>query len=192
MRSVSESVDKSSRKVVLDAVKELHAQEQIVTRETLHEQTGIKYGVLDDRLSALVDDGEILRVQKGVYIPAPELRPNRPITKTIIPGGWVKLEVGDDYAITLSPSENRALGELMAGAGQQFAAIELGHHAAIMASSLQPRVLRLERIASTADNELGLSGVVRELVRKVRKLEQLVPQSELDLGVNLDNPVANS
>jgi hypothetical protein len=35
---------------VLQAVQDLHAQEQIVTRETLAEFTGLKLAIVDDRL----------------------------------------------------------------------------------------------------------------------------------------------
>ncbi|MGK7052218.1 hypothetical protein N1Z41_00035900 [Pseudomonas aeruginosa] len=63
---------KSSTQVVLDAVRELHSQQQIVTRQTLVELTGLKPGVVDDRLSVLVDDLLVLRVERGVFIPAPQ------------------------------------------------------------------------------------------------------------------------
>ncbi|TWH63879.1 putative AbiEi antitoxin of type IV toxin-antitoxin system [Azomonas agilis] len=180
---MSKELERSTKQqVVLDAVKELHAQEQIVTRETLHEYLGLNYGPIDSSLSLLVDEGEIIRVQRGVYIPRPDVRPNRPISKTIIPGGWVKLEIGDDHVITLSPAESRALGELTAGAGQQFAAIELGHQAAILVGELSMRMLKLERTASVAESGLGVSGTVKELQRRVAKVERNLPQPELGFG----------
>ncbi|TWH64007.1 hypothetical protein LX59_02831 [Azomonas agilis] len=157
---------------ILEAVKDLHAQEQIVTRETLHEHLGINYGPLDNALSVLVENGDIMRVQRGVYIPRPDTRPNRPMTKTIIPGGWVKIEIGDDYAISLSPAESRALGELTAGAGQQFAAVELGHHAAIMASILNQRLLKLERLSSPLENSLALVARIKALEEEVKRLSE--------------------
>lgn len=122
--------EKSSTDMVLEAIHDLHAQEQIVTRETLTDITGLKLTVIDDRLSYLVDNGLIHRVQRGVFVPAPQHHPSRLITKTILPGGLVSIEIGDDHVIQLTPRENRMLGELMAGAGQQFAAIELGHQTA--------------------------------------------------------------
>ncbi|MEJ3609865.1 hypothetical protein VQ060_00005 [Pseudomonas sp. KBN06P05117] len=118
---------KSSTQVVLDAVRELHSQQQIVTRQTLVELTGLKPGVVDDRLSVLVDDLLVLRVERGVFVPAPQFDPPRPITITQIPGGWAKVEISDDHVITLTPAEKRMLGELLAGAAQQFAAIDIGH-----------------------------------------------------------------
>ena len=79
-------------------------------------------------------------------------------------------EIGDDYAITLSPSESRALGELTAGAGQQLAAIELGHQAAIMASMLNQRMLKLERLASPLENSLALVARIKALEAEVKCL----------------------
>jgi len=150
---------KSSTQIVLEAVRDLHVLEQIVTRETLAEVTGLKPGIIDDRLKALVDDMLVLRVERGVFVPAPELPPARPVTKTLIPGGWVKIEIGDDHILTLTPAENRALGELMAGAGQQYAAIAIGHQSEILAAELAGKVRKLERqvAALRAQNEFRSS-----------------------------------
>jgi len=135
---------RSNTDIVLEAIQDLHAQEQIVTRETLMAITGLKLTVIDDRVALLVDNGQVHRVQRGVFVPAPEHKPARIISKTVLPGGTVKIEIGDDHILTLTPRENRMLGELMAGAGQQSAAIELGHQAAHVTSelSLQMREIR--------------------------------------------------
>lgn len=137
--------DKSSTEIVLEAVQDLHAQEQIVTRETLSEITALKLSVIDDRLSYLVDNGLINRVQRGVFVPAPKHWPARLMTKTILPDGIVSIEIGDDHVIQLTPRENRMLGELMAGAGQQFAAIELGHQTANEMAELYLQLKHLKR-----------------------------------------------
>lgn len=139
------STEKSSSEVVMEAVQDLHSQEQIVTRETLTEITGLKLSVIDDRLSYLVDNGLIHRVQRGVFVPAPQHKPSRLITKTILPDGLVSIEIGDDYVIQLTPRENRMLGELMSGAGQQFAAIELGHQAASEVAELYLQLKLVKR-----------------------------------------------
>ncbi|WAB91982.1 hypothetical protein OSS47_28355 [Pseudomonas citronellolis] len=146
---------KSSTQIILEAVRDLHAQEQIVTRDTLAEVTGLKPGIVDDRLKALIDDMLVLRVERGVFVPAPELPPARPVTKTLIPGGWVKIEIGDDHILTLTPAENRALGELMSGAGQQYAAIEIGHQNAILAAELAAKVRKLEKQIKALNADRG-------------------------------------
>ena len=70
---------KSNAETILEAIEDLHNQEQIVTRETLSQLTGLKLSIVDDRLGHLVDSGQIIRVQRGVFIPAPKHRPSRPI-----------------------------------------------------------------------------------------------------------------
>lgn len=131
---------KTNSDIVLEAIQDLHAQEQIVTRETLAAVTGLKLTVIDDRVGDLIDNGKVYRVQRGVFVPAPEHKPARIITKSVLPGGTVVLEVGDDHVLVLTPRENRALGELMAGAAQQYAGIEAGHQASRMTGELSHRV----------------------------------------------------
>ncbi|QLI49437.1 hypothetical protein vBPaeMUSP18_45 [Pseudomonas phage vB_PaeM_USP_18] len=136
---------RSNTDIVLEAIQDLHAQEQIVTRETLADTTGLKLTVIDDRVSHLIDCGQVHRVQRGVFVPAPEHKPARIITKTILPGGTVSIEIGDDHVLTLTPRENRMLAELMAGAAQQYASIESGHQAAHMAGELNLQLKQLRQ-----------------------------------------------
>lgn len=144
---------RSNAQVVLEAIQDLHAQEQIATRETLAEVTGLKLSVIDDRLGYLVDDGQIHRVQRGVFVPAPEHHPARIISKTVLPGGTVKIEIGDDHVLTLTPRENRMLGELMAGAGIQYSNIEEGHKAAHIAADLSALIRQIRREIATEKGE---------------------------------------
>lgn len=134
----------STTAIVLEAIQDLHAQEQIVTRETLAVVTGLKLTVIDDRLGVLADDGEIVRIQRGVYVPAPRHPPARPMSKTLMPDGMVKIEIGDDV-LTLTPREDRMLANLMAGAAAQLAAIETGRNTALLAADISEEVKRLRR-----------------------------------------------
>lgn len=136
---------RSNTEIILEAIQDLHTQEQIVTRETLSDMTGLTMTVIDDRVRDLIDCGKVHRVQRGVFVPAPEHKPARIITKSVLPGGTVVVEVGDDHVLILTPRENRALGELMAGAAQQYASIESGHQAAIMASELHQQIRQLRQ-----------------------------------------------
>lgn len=99
---------------VYQAVQELRAADQIATRETVAALTGLKLSIVDDRLGALVDNGRLKRLIRGVYelvevYPAPRI-----ISKTILPNRYVKYDIGDDV-ITLTPTEDRALASLMRG-----------------------------------------------------------------------------
>ena len=135
---------RSNAEVVLGAIEDLHAREQIVTREILAELTGLKLTTIDDRLGHLVDTGRIRRVQRGVFVPLEQHRPARPISRTLCPDGTTVLEVGDTVMI-LSPRESRMIGELMAGSSQQYAAIEIGHEAARLNAHLSAQISEVRR-----------------------------------------------
>lgn len=150
---------RSNAEIVMDAIQDLHSMEQVVTRETLREITDLPLSVIDDRLAYLIDTTQITRVQRGVFVPAPVHRPARPMLKMILPDGTVKIEVGDDHVLTLTPRENRALGELMAGAGQQFASIELGHKAAHLASDLENQLNQVRRELSAMKKKMAAKGL---------------------------------
>ena len=151
---------KSTAEIVLEAVQDIHAREQIVTRETLAELTGMKLTTIDDRLGYLLDNGKIRRVQRGVFVPMEQHKPARLITRTLLPDGTTVLEIGDTV-MQLTPRESRVLGELMAGSGQQYAAIQIGHEAEFMAATLSAKVRRLERLvqeltSAHADEQMAL------------------------------------
>lgn len=135
---------KSSADIVLDAIRDLHDREQIVTRETLSELTGLNMTTIDDRLGYLADNGKIRRVQRGVFVPMEQHKPARPISRTLLPDGATVLEVGDEV-LHLTPRESRMLGEVMAGSAQAFVAIEIGHEAARMNSELSAQVSDVRR-----------------------------------------------
>jgi hypothetical protein len=136
---------RSSTLIVLQAVQDLHAQEQIVTRETLVEVTGLKLVIVDDRLAALVDDMLIRRVQRGVYVPAEQHPPARVISKMLLPDGTVKIDIGDQV-LTLTPREDRMLAALQAGVMMQVSTIEIGHQAALANGEMNTRMNKLERL----------------------------------------------
>ena len=79
---------KSNAEIVLSAVQDLFAREQIVTREILSELTGLKLTTIDDRLGHLVDTGKIRRVQRGARPGGGDLR------YSIGPIGEVRLDWG--------------------------------------------------------------------------------------------------
>jgi hypothetical protein len=130
---------RSNAQVVLEAIEDLHAQEQIVTRTTLADLTSLQLSIIDDRLSYLVDTGQIIRVQRGVFVPAVRHRTARMMTKTVLPDGTVSIEIGNatTTVLTLTPREARNLGNLLIGEAMQYSNIELGHHMAIIHSCAQ-------------------------------------------------------
>lgn len=134
----------TSTQRVLDAVAELHSLEQVATRETVHDLTGLKLTVVDDRLGVLVDDGKLKRVLRGVYVPVETFPPARDISKTILTDGRVKYEIGDDV-LTLTPKEDRVLSSLTAGAASQAIAIESARQTSMLVTELAAQLEKIKR-----------------------------------------------
>lgn len=130
------AVNKTTLQQILDTVQELHNLEQIVTREAVREATGLALTTVDDRLATLVDRGDITRIGRGVFVPAVRHPPARPISKTVLPDGSVKLEIGDDV-LTLTPREDRILAKLQAGVAVELAAIDSGKEIAVLVASMR-------------------------------------------------------
>lgn len=145
---------------VYEAVRELRAADQIATRETVAELSGLKLAVVDDRLRTLVDDGMLKRLIRGIYELVEQYPPARVISKTVLPGGYVKLEIGDEL-LTLTPQEDRALALLQTGAAAQLIAIETGRAhlftATELASKVEMQGRLLDSLRQALDHEADTS-----------------------------------
>lgn len=126
----------TNKQRVLDAVIDLHNQEQIVTRETLSKILDLKQTIIDDNLTTLANDGEIHRIQRGVYVPTIIHKPARVITRSGLNDGCVVIEI-DRLVLILTPKEARELGKQMMGDAMQYSNIEIGHHAAHATANLE-------------------------------------------------------
>jgi len=137
------AIQRTTKQQIIDAVEDMHNLEQMVTREALQAVTGLSLTIIDDRLGVLVDDGLIIRKSRGVFVPAVLHPPARLISKTEIPGGLVKIEIGD-MVLTLTPREDRMLSKLQAGVAIEYAAVELGQEITGLVASMRNRIGRLE------------------------------------------------
>lgn len=151
---------KTNKETILDAIIDLHNQEQVVTRETLSLILDLKQSIIDDNLSSLVNDDLIHRVQRGVFVPTVQHRPARIISKIVLPCGTVKIDVGDDMVLTLTPKESRILGSLMVGEAMQYSNIEIGHHAALASAKLDLELKDMRREARETQRLLSDLGVL--------------------------------
>lgn len=134
----------SSTDRVFDSVRELRALAQIATRETVAELTGLRLGIVDDRLRTLVDDGRLKRLLRGVYELVEVFPATRAISKTVLPNRMVKLDIGDDV-VTLTPEEHRTLAELFVGAAGMAVMIHSTNQHLFLATEVAARVDRIER-----------------------------------------------
>lgn len=116
---------RTSTQTVLEAVQELFAKEVIITREVVAQYTGMKLSVVDDRLKTLVTDELLIRLGRGIYRPAHIHPPSRQVAVTVVPGGPIKIEVGDGL-LTVSKQEVVTLACIYAGSSASW---ESGHEA---------------------------------------------------------------
>ena len=134
----------TSTQRVFDAVRDLRELDQIATRETVAELTGLKMSVVDDRLRALVDDGKLKRLLRGVYELVETFPEPRPIYCGILPNGMVKLEVGESVE-TFTPSEARRAARALGGFAEDARAIESTRAHLFLATELAAKVERQGR-----------------------------------------------
>ena len=146
------AINRTTIQQILDTVQELHNLEQIVTREAVREATGLPLTTIDDRLATLVDRGEILRVERGVFVPAVRHPPARPISKTTMPDGSVKIEIGD-VVLDLTPREDRHLAGMMAGSAIQLVAVADSTESAAKIADLSRRIGQLKAELRGRDGE---------------------------------------
>ena len=135
----------TNKQRVLDAVIDLHNQEQIVTRETLSKILDLKQTIIDDNLTTLANDGEIHRIQRGVYVPTIIHKPARVITRSGLNDGCVVIEI-DRLVLILTPKEARELGKQMMGDAMQYSNIEAGHHAALATAKMDLELKNMRKV----------------------------------------------
>lgn len=134
----------TSTQRVFDAVRDLRELDQIATRDTVAEVTGLKLSIVDDRLRTLVDDGKLKRLLRGVYELVETFPEPRTIYCGILPNGMVKLEVGESVE-TFTPSEARRAARALGGFAEDARVIESTRAHLFMATELAAKVERQDR-----------------------------------------------
>lgn len=143
MLSPADTPRASSAQIIADAIAELYAQQQVVSRETLVLATGLKMTVIDDHVSRMVDDGKLRRVRAGVFVPVAPMPEPRPVSVTGTSDGMTIVELGDQV-LKLWPREVRQLATFLAGHAVQFASIQAGHEIGVLSSEVMTRLKKLE------------------------------------------------
>ena len=129
---------------IFQAVRDLREVDQIATRETVAELTGLKLSVVDDRLRTLVDDGRLRRLLRGVYEMVEVFPPPRNTYAGIMQDGMVKVEVGDDVW-TLTPNEARRVARVLGGFAEDARILESSRAHLFLATEMAAKVEKLER-----------------------------------------------
>ncbi|XJC72765.1 hypothetical protein ACHFCA_17350 [Delftia tsuruhatensis] len=117
---------KTNRVIVWDAIRELHQQGQVVTREALSGITGVKLINLDDHIKRFVESGNLRRIRPGVFIPVDDAPEPRAVTVTKLSDGRSIVEIGE-HVVHLWPRERRDLATLLVGDAVQLSNIQTGN-----------------------------------------------------------------
>lgn len=105
--------------LIFQSIVDLTNSNRIASRQVLVDLTGLTYSVVDDHIKRMIDDGRVRRVVNGIFEPVLGAPEDRAVSITHLPGGGVKLEIGDT-CIDLTLRETRMVGMATAGVALQF------------------------------------------------------------------------
>lgn len=142
---------KTQKQTILEAIIDLHNKEIPASRTTIAQLTGIKQTSVDECLKRLADDEIIYRLCSGVFAPMTQHPPARTIYKAVLPDGTVKIDIGDDMVLTLTPKEARILGGLMLPDATEYGNIALSMRFAEQNHAMHNRIKKLERLIKQPD-----------------------------------------
>ena len=117
----------TSREAVYQACVDLHCSNPPlpVTKNTVAEHMGLSISIVDMHIDRLYqDDGRLTKPMPGHYVPK-DVRANRAVSATAVPGGGCKVEVGDQI-MDLSAWEASMVMEMLRGYLQRMDPRRLG------------------------------------------------------------------
>lgn len=168
--------NRNNRQIVLDAIHELAALEQGITRKRLQELTGLTYHIVDDHVSRMVDEeGTLRRVEAGVFELVKGYDAPRTVYFADLDDGSTVIEVGDQKMV-LWPRETRAVAKRLAGDMQQLAILQLSRDVGAVAQDLA-----LEMRAQKRDMHQLINDQKEEIAKLKLQLAQRSPQQTLAL-----------
>lgn len=129
------STRSESANMVWDAIVELNNAEKRINRQSIAALTGLRPTIVDDHVERLRDAGKLARAGKGDLELLETFPPPRPISKTELANGLVKIEIGD-ACLDLSPKEMRMLYRCTAGHARDMHEIDEANKAVILCHEL--------------------------------------------------------
>lgn len=139
---------KSSRDKVFDAILELSDGETPAKAPDIANVTGLSMPVVYDSIKALKQRGRIYS-DNGAFYPCEEYQDTQSVSHTVLPGGGVKLEKGDQV-MDLNPREARALFGTGGAIIQQAAVIVMDRRM----DEQQSQIRRLQRLVQRLQDDL--------------------------------------
>ena len=154
-----------SAQMVWDAILELHNGEKRINRQSIAALTGLRPTIVDDHVERLRDAGKLARAGKGDLDLLETFPLPRPISKTELANGLVKIEVGD-VCLDLSPKEMRMLYRACAGHARDMHEIDEANKAVILCHELAREIADLRR-------QLREAQAITVVAKEKRQLELL-------------------
>lgn len=157
---------RTSRQIIWDAIQEMAALEQTITRKRLQEMTDLTYHIVDDHVSRMVDEeGTLRRVLDGVYELVKGYDAPRPVSITDLDDGQTIIEVGDQE-MRLWPREVRKLANRLEGDAKKLATLQLQQDIALSTQGLQ----------------LEFRAVQREMAARIKEQEETIKRLQQQLA----------
>lgn len=121
--------------LIWQTILELRNTERRINRTALAALTGLKPGIVDDHVERWIEKDQLRRAGAGELEVVEHFPATRPISKTTLPNGIVKLEIGSDL-LELTPAEARTLARDLAGHAQELAQVDSANRAVVLAHEL--------------------------------------------------------
>lgn len=121
--------------LIWQTILELRNTERRINRRALADLTGLKPGIVDDHVERLIEKDLLRRAGNGELEVVEQFPATRPISKTTLPNGIVKLEVGSDYA-EFTPAEARIIAREFYGHLHELAQAESSNRAVVLCHEL--------------------------------------------------------
>lgn len=118
MTKIATEASKGQR--VYQAIVDLYNTHRPASTQAIGKLTGLKRAHIEDHVKHLRGEGKIRNLERGIYEPVFEWPEDRAISKTVLPTGVVKIEIGDQF-LELTPHEVRVLGLQLYGDAMELA-----------------------------------------------------------------------
>lgn len=141
---------------IWQAALELRNSNRRINRRALADITGLKPGIVDDHVDRFIERDQIRRAGNGELELVEQFPASRPISKTTLSNGLVKLEVGSDM-LELTPDEARALARDFAGHLHELAEVDAANRAVVLSHELSRELKEARRRIAALEGVLKVS-----------------------------------
>lgn len=121
--------------LIWQTILELRNTERRINRRALADLTGLKPGIVDDHVERFIEKDQLRRAGNGELEVVEQFPATRPFSKTVLPDGLVRLEIGSDM-LELTPSEARVIAREFAGHLQELAQTDAANRAVVLCHEL--------------------------------------------------------